>query len=627
MKSVFFGESNETADGTCWETRRQPGVSQADWVRTGPDSAGPYSTGSCSAVPGSAVPDSAVPDWQAGRACRAVGSGQRLMLIGQGLRVGLRAGLAAGLAAHLTAVQVMAAPEEMMPRTALIATNSPGGTAGVSGGSGVTAAINGRSYASNSPLQPGTVVKEAATAGISSGGSLSGNGIGAAQLAQAAGNTAAGRGSNAGSSSGAAQTGTTPAMQVQPNGGSANSTQAGPANVVMVPAGEAMTLERALALADEGHPRLRAGVARIDEAAAGMLTAKAYPNPEVGAQAGRQTFRVPGNVSGLVQSFSLAQPLELGPLRSTRMQYAERGKQVQTEALSAIRLEVLSSVRRAFYQALRYQGEIAILTENQRIVEQFRDRTKVRVDVGEAGRLELYRADAELATARAAVGNARLRLATAIAQLRGAIGTPISGELRVAGQMPPQPELPPLEQLRKELLERHPDLQRARLEVQRSQSRLDYETALKRPQPSVVATYDRPPDVPIYRMGVTIPLPIWNKRAGQIAEAVAASRVASAEALSRQSELLAALEGAYTRYQLATQQLATYETGVLRAVEEGLRAAEAAYRLGERGILEVLDAQRVLRTVRLEQHHALYDLQAARIDLDEARARDLRESR
>ena len=55
-----------------------------------------------------------------------------------------------------------------------------------------------------------------------------------------------------------------------------------------------------------------------------------------------------------------------------------------------------------------------------------------------------------------------------------------------------------------------------------------------------------------------------------------------------------------------------------------MRAAEAAYRLGERGILEVLDAQRVLRTVRLEFLNAQFDRQAALIDLDEVRAVDPR---
>jgi outer membrane protein, heavy metal efflux system len=385
-----------------------------------------------------------------------------------------------------------------------------------------------------------------------------------------------------------------------------------------------LTLEQALALADENHPRLKAGAARIDAAAAGITTARAYPNPEALAQAGGQTYRVPGNVSGLVQSYSFSQPLELGQLRPSRIGLAERNREVSAQELAATRLSVLAAVRRAFFEALRYQGEIDILRENLRTVEDFRERIKVRVDVGEAGRLELYRADAELATARASVLSAQLRYVAALSQLRGVVAAPLGDPITLSGALDAETMLPTLEQLRQEVLDRHPDLARAKSAIRRSEARLSYESALRRPQPSIVAGFDRPPDVPIYRAGISIPLPFWNRREGQIAEAVAETRVAAAEAETRRTELLAAMEGAYGRYQLATQQLATYQEGVLRAGEEGLRAAEAAYRLGERGILDVLDAQRVLRTVRLELHHAQFDRQSALIDLDEARATALR---
>jgi len=49
--------------------------------------------------------------------------------------------------------------------------------------------------------------------------------------------------------------------------------------------------------------------------------------------------------------------------------------------------------------------------------------------------------------------------------------------------------------------------------------------------------------------------------------------------------------------------------------------AEAAYRFGERGILEVLDAQRVLRSVRADVLQARFQVQAARVGLEQLAAR------
>lgn len=63
--------------------------------------------------------------------------------------------------------------------------------------------------------------------------------------------------------------------------------------------GSTLTLDQALALAEQHHPQMRASAAQVDAARAAIVTAKAYPNPEAALTAGRQTYRVPGNVSGL----------------------------------------------------------------------------------------------------------------------------------------------------------------------------------------------------------------------------------------------------------------------------------------------------------------------------------------
>lgn len=385
-----------------------------------------------------------------------------------------------------------------------------------------------------------------------------------------------------------------------------------------------LTLERALVLADENHPALQAGTAQRQAAVAGITTARAYANPEVSALGGGQYYRVPENVAGPVSWFAFSQPLELGKLRPTRIQLAERGRDSSDQAYEVTRLGVLSMVRRNFFAVLRKKAELEILSENLQLVEEFRKRIRVRVEVGEAGRLELIRADSEVATARAASNSSRLQQVVALSQLRAAIGASVEGDLAISGQLDPAIVLPPLDELRKEVAGRHPLLALAKFEVRRADARVAYEVAQKRPQPALRVEYDRPPDTPTYRAGIVVPLPLWNKREGQIGEAVAQTRQAAALVRGREIELLAALESAYGRYQLATQQLAAYEEGLIREAEEGLRAAETAYRLGERGILEVLDAQRTLRTVRLDLLNAQYDRQAALVDLDEARGVDPR---
>ena len=54
--------------------------------------------------------------------------------------------------------------------------------------------------------------------------------------------------------------------------------------------------------------------------------------------------------------------------------------------------------------------------------------------------------------------------------------------------------------------------------------------------------------------------------------------------------------------------------------EERPDVAETAFRLGERGFMEVLDTQRVLRNTRSELLQAQFELQAAAAEIDRLRA-------
>ena len=75
---------------------------------------------------------------------------------------------------------------------------------------------------------------------------------------------------------------------------------------------------------------------------------------------------------------------------------------------------------------------------------------------------------------------------------------------------------------------------------------------------------------------------------------------------------------------MAGQQIVAYEQAAMRYSDRALKGDETAYQLGEGGILEVLDAQRILHTVRYDYLTAQYERQQALLDIDELRATQLR---
>jgi cobalt-zinc-cadmium efflux system outer membrane protein len=177
--------------------------------------------------------------------------------------------------------------------------------------------------------------------------------------------------------------------------------------------------------------------------------------------------------------------------------------------------------------------------------------------------------------------------------------------------------------MREQMLARHPGLAQARAQVEQARRRLDTERALRSPQPVIRAGFDQDPELRQWRIGISVPLPLWNRREGQIGEGIAALTIAEQALEQRRVELEAALESNYSRHRIATRQLSALQ-GVVTQAEASLRVAQAAYRFGERGILEVIDAQRTLRTVRLDYLNARFDQQAAWIELERLRASDLK---
>jgi outer membrane protein, heavy metal efflux system len=389
-------------------------------------------------------------------------------------------------------------------------------------------------------------------------------------------------------------------------------------------AGEPFTLERALALAEQNNPQLRVASAQIEGAQAGILTARAYPNPEAGLQGGQQHARIPGGLPGPNLIYGFSQPLETPGVRQSRIRVAEIGRESSAFVLDETRILVRAAVKQSFYQVLRRKAEIGLALENLKLIEDLRRRIQVQVEVGEAARLELTRAEAEVATARTYARSAELRLVTAISSLRAAVSVPLPADIEPRGELDPPALLPGLEQLREEVLERYPALAQARVEIRRAQARVNSEMSLRIPQPVIRGEYEQAPDIGTYRLGISIPVPLWNKRKGPIAEAEAFLRQMTANTEARRIEITAAVESAYGRYEVAGQQIVAFQEGVLKQAAAALQAAEAAFKFGERGIIEVLDAQRVLRAARLDFMNAQFDRQAALIDIQLLRAEELK---
>ena len=359
---------------------------------------------------------------------------------------------------------------------------------------------------------------------------------------------------------------------------------------------------------------------QISAARHAVVSAGAFPNPELEYLSGTQRARGPGGNPGNARSVALTQPLDLPWRRSARIAAAEAGLTATGAAVRAFEADTIARLRLQYFDVLRREAELKNAREDMAVMESVRSRIALRVETGEAPRFELIKADAEMLNAQKTAQAAGFRVEQARSALRQAVGGGLPAEFALRGQLRDVPELPPLEGLRRQLQETSPDLARARAEMVRAQHQLDLERRQRWPNLALKASVDEDPDVRSSKFGLVVSVPLWDRRSGPVGEAAAQLIRARYELEAQEFSLGQQLEVAVQQYEIAGAQVSALESGIVRQAESALKIAEAAYRFGERGFLEVLDAQRVYRAARAELIAARYELAAAWVEIERLRA-------
>jgi cobalt-zinc-cadmium efflux system outer membrane protein len=380
------------------------------------------------------------------------------------------------------------------------------------------------------------------------------------------------------------------------------------------------TREQLEQLAHLNSRSIQAARNQVEAASAAVRTASAFPNPEIEYQKGSSSRRQPSGVPGDVEQYSLTQPIDLPWTRGARIGAAEAGLDSASALGRGMEADIIARIRVRYFDVLRRQAELKAALEDQSTMEGIRDRIGLRVETGEAPRFELIKADAEMLNSQKNAYSAELRVKQARASLRALIGPALPEKFTLIGKLENPPKIDGIEVLRSEIRDRNPDLLRARAEQQRAAKLLDHERAKRWPSLALRGSKENDPELSTSRVGVVMTIPIWDWRGGPIDEARANLSRANNELSHYDFSLDRSIEVAYEQYQIAQAQVTALESGIVHQAENAVRVAEHAYRFGERGILEVLDAQRVYRAARNELINARYEAASVWTEIERLRA-------
>ena len=188
--------------------------------------------------------------------------------------------------------------------------------------------------------------------------------------------------------------------------------------------------------------------------------------------------------------------------------------------------------------------------------------------------------------------------------------------------------LPASAELQRLALDHQPELQRARLEIERAEAELASAKQEYKPDFTVQGGYMLVPnqtDAWLARVGVTWPRAPWSrdKIGAHIAEQLAASDTAKARERAMQSMVRLAVQEAYVRALSAQQRAALLRTTILPQAQQTLDVSRIGYQTDRVDFQAVIDNQRTLLEAQLGYVRALSDFEQAAADLERAVGADL----
>jgi cobalt-zinc-cadmium efflux system outer membrane protein len=359
----------------------------------------------------------------------------------------------------------------------------------------------------------------------------------------------------------------------------------------------------------------------VESARFAVRTAQAVPNPQIEVLNGTRTPRTSTtNIDGSLKTISVTQDLDMPWHRLPRIDAATANLGVTQANEAAFKSDMVAKLRVRYFELIRRLAEERASKEDSKLMEGIRSRIALRVETGEAARFELFKADAELLITQKLAQSAGSRIKYARAGLRALVGAQLPEQFSIHDFGVELPPPPPIEKLRDHILQNNPELTRARAERQQLDSKLNQEKAFRFPKIALRVDQDLDSEYKHKRIGVALTLPLWDWRSGPIGEASSRLSQSVNELAYQEFSLLQSLEAAYQQYEIAQSQMFALESGIVRQAANAVRVVEIAYKAGEKGFLEVLDAQRVFRSARNELIVARFDLASAWTEIERLRA-------
>jgi cobalt-zinc-cadmium efflux system outer membrane protein len=365
---------------------------------------------------------------------------------------------------------------------------------------------------------------------------------------------------------------------------------------------EPVDLPALWSLALANSPALREAAASIEAARGRLIQAGKYPNPTF--TYAQENLGTSADPVGTVR-LEITQEIITAGKRPLDIAIHARGLDAASVALLGQKFTVLTSIRSAYYDYLGWayavqvnEAAVARLEEGLRITRKLVEQVKTRP------RTDLLQIEALLAQARLNLANSKASQTVAWRQLAARVGVP---ELATPGAVAPLPEAIPSwdpERVVRRVLTANTRAKQAAVEAEQARLQLERAKAGAIPNVTLGGGFGKNFADPEAETGAIVsvqtPLPLWDRKQGQIREAEANWARAQASVRTVAMQLEDDTAAALSRYLTAQQQVEQLRAAILPRLQQSVELLRKGYQSGAPGIAftDVIVAEQAFFTSR-----------------------------
>ncbi|SNB44768.1 TolC family protein [Geobacter sp. DSM 9736] len=399
------------------------------------------------------------------------------------------------------------------------------------------------------------------------------------------------------------------------------------------------TLQELLSMARENNGELKALRAELGIGEAGRMKAGLYTNPVLELEG--ETGALTGSSSEDRISIGLSQEFLTGGKRKKRMAVTDAELGTLEKRLQDAQRLVMLDVKTAYYDLLLAKDRLALANTYHELNSQLLGITRERFAAGDVPELDVNLAKVETARSEGRRSAADREVAATRLQLSVRTGLPVSQSPEVTGSLTSLPYgtnfETDLSSMKSAALNRA-DLKALETEREKGEAevvlakadRLPNITAgisftRERTSTSIGNLEDRDTDN-LIGLKLSVPLPVFDRNQAGIHEAGARKSSAESRYQSLRRRIEQEVESAHGQFINAEMLVKIYGQEIIPQMNENLKVVQEAYRLGELGILPVIEEQKKFAEVNEDYLSALHNRNTALARLEAATGTEFKEA-